>query len=347
MNITRRQILQSLAAGLVVSGIPATHAAGKKQRGSLKPPRLKAGDTVGLINPAGATFHPDDVAIARETMSALGLNMKTGEHLLDRHGYLGGTDENRAADINTMFADPEVDAILALRGGWGCNRLVARIDYKTVANHPKILMGYSDITGLLLALNAKTGLVTFHGPVGTSTWNQFSTDYVRKLLFDAEAFSMENPRELGDNLAQKENRVLTITGGKARGKLVGGNLSVLVAMVGSGYLPDFNGKILFIEDVREEVYRIDRMITQLKLAGILGQISGFIFGNCKDCLPGKGFGSLTLEEVFADHVKPLGIPAWYGSMIGHIDKKFTVPLGVEAEIDADAGRITLLEPAVV
>jgi len=348
MNITRRQILQSIAAGLVVSGIPAAYAAGKKgPQASLKPPRLKAGDTVGLINPAGATFHPDDVNIARETMTALGLKMKTGEHLLDRHGYLGGSDKNRAADVNAMFADPEISAVLALRGGWGCNRLVDLVDYKTVARNPKILMGYSDITGLLLALNAKTGLVTFHGPVGTSTWNQFSTDYVKKLLFDAEAYSMENPRELGDNLAQKENRVLTITPGKARGKLVGGNLSVLVAMVGSEYLPDFSGKILFIEDVREEVYRIDRMLTQLKLAGILGHISGFIFGNCKDCNPGKGFGSLTLEEVFADHVKPLGIPAWYGSMIGHIDKKFTIPLGIEAEIDADAGRITLLEPAVV
>jgi muramoyltetrapeptide carboxypeptidase len=346
MNITRRQILQSLAASLVVSAIPATHAAGKKDHASLKPPRLKAGDTVGLINPAGATFHPDDVNIARETLAALGLKMKTGEHLLDRHGYLGGTDEHRAADINTMFADPEVDAILALRGGWGCNRLIDRIDYKTVARHPKILMGYSDITGLLLALNAKTGLVTFHGPVGTSTWNEFSTEYVKKLLFDGEAFSMENPREIGDGLAQKEFRVLTINPGKAKGKLLGGNLSVLAAMVGSDYLPDFKGNILFVEDVREEVYRIDRMMTQLKLAGILGQISGFIFGNCKDCLPGRGFGSLTLEEVFADHIKPLGIPAWFGSMIGHMDKKFTIPLGVEAEIDAEAGRITLLEPAV-
>jgi len=347
MNITRRNILQLIGASLIVGGIPVTHASGKKPHATLKPPRLKAGDTVGLINPAGATFQPDDVAVAREMMAALGLSLKTGAHLLDRHGYLAGTDRNRADDINSMFADPEVTAILTLRGGWGCNRLLDLIDYKTVSKHPKILMGYSDITSLLLALHAKTGLVTFHGPVGTSTWNQFSTNYVQKLLFNAETFSMENPSDTGDNLAQTEDRVLTINGGTAKGRLLGGNLSVLTAMVGSGYLPDFRGNILFVEDVGEEIYRVDRMLTQLKLAGILRQLSGFIFGRCSDCEPGQGYASLTLQEVFADHIKPLGIPAWYGSMIGHMEKKFTVPLGIESSIDADAGRITLLEPAVV
>ena len=347
MSITRRHILQMLGAGLIVSRIPVTQAYGATSHATLKPPRLKAGDTVGLINPAGATFHADDVAIATEMMAALGLSMKTGKHLLDRYGYLAGTDKDRAADVNSMFADPEVAAILTLRGGWGCNRLLDLLDYKTIRQNPKILMGYSDITSLLLALNAKTGLVTFHGPVGTSTWNRFSTSHVQKLLFDAAAFSMENPRETGDNLTWVDDRVLTINGGKAKGQLLGGNLSVLTAMVGSDYLPDFKGNILFLEEVREEVYRVDRMLTQLKLAGILGQISGFIFGKCSDCDPGKGFGSLTLEEVFDDHIKPLGIPAWYGSMIGHMDKKFTIPLGIEAEIDADRGIISLLEPAVV
>jgi muramoyltetrapeptide carboxypeptidase len=158
---------------------------------------------------------------------------------------------------------------------------------------------------------------------------------------------MENPVEIGDNLAQTEDRVLTINGGTAKGRLLGGNLSVLTAMVGSDYLPDFRGSILFIEEVREEIYRVDRMLTQLKLAGILDQLSGFIFGKCSDCDPGKGFASLTLEEVFDDHIKPLGIPAWYGAMIGHIEKKFTMPLGVAAEIDAGLGKISLLEPAVV
>jgi muramoyltetrapeptide carboxypeptidase len=347
MSITRRQILQLVGAGLLVSQAPVTIAAGRLSNPTLKPPRLKAGDTVGLINPAGATFHPDDVAIARETLAALGLNMKAGKHLLDRYGYLAGSDEARAADINDMFADREVDAIFTLRGGWGCNRLLDLLDYSSIAKHPKILMGYSDITSLLLALNAKTGLVTFHGPVGTSTWNEYSTNFVKKLLFNAEVFSMENPKETGDNLIRVKDRVLTISDGRAKGKLLGGNLTVLTAMVGSKYLPDFESNILFLEDVGEDIYRVDRMLTQLKLSGILGQISGFVFGTCSKCKPGEGYGSLTLEEVLDDHIKPLGIPAWYGSMIGHIENKFTVPLGIEAEIDAGSGKISLLETAVL
>jgi muramoyltetrapeptide carboxypeptidase len=346
MSITRRQIIQMLGAGLIVSQASIANAARKHSGSALKPPRLKAGDTVGLINPAGATFHPDHVAIAEETLAALGLKMKAGQHLLDRYGYLAGSDKARAADVNDMYADKDVNAILTLRGGWGCNRLLDLLDYKLIARNPKILMGYSDITSLLLALNAKTGLVTFHGPVGISTWNEFSTQIVKKLLFNAEAFSMENPTETGDSLIRTKDRVLTINGGTAKGKLLGGNLSVLTAMVGSQYLPDFKDNILFLEEVGENIYRVDRMLTQLKLAGILNKISGFVFGKCSDCGPGKGFGSLTLEEVFDDHIKPLGIPAWYGSMIGHIENKFTIPLGVEAEINADTGKISLLEPAV-
>ncbi len=346
MTISRRHVLQMLTTGLIISHIPLTNASTKATGAVLKPPRLQAGDTVGLINPAGATFHPVDVTVVEETLAALGLGMKAGEHLLDRYGYLAGEDKARAKDVNNMFADPDVSALLSLRGGWGCNRLLDLLDYEAISRNPKILMGYSDITSLLLAINAKTSLVTFHGPVGISTWNQYSTNFVKKLLFNAEAFSMENPRDTGDNLAQVSDRVITITGGKAKGRLLGGNLSVLTSMVGSDYLPNFEGSILFLEEINEDIFRVDRMLTQLKLAGILGRISGFIFGKCKECNPGEGFGSLTLEEVFADHIEPLGIPAWSGTMIGHMDKKFTIPLGIEAEIDADKGIISLQEPAV-
>jgi len=268
-------------------------------------------------------------------------------HLMDRYGYLAGTDEARAADINSMYADPEVDAIITLRGGWGCNRILDLIDYKTISKNPKIIMGYSDITSLLLAFYAKTSLVTFHGPVGISTWNEYSTDFVKRLLFEGESFTMENPTDIGDNLTQVKNRIQTIHGGQAQGKLLGGNLSVLTAMVGSDYMPEFKGNILFLEEVGEDIYRVDRMLTQLKLAGILGGRSGFDFGKCSDCDSGESYGSLTLEEVLDDHIKPLGIPAWYGSMIGHISDKFTIPLGVEAIVDADMGSIQLLEASVI
>jgi muramoyltetrapeptide carboxypeptidase len=344
MTIERRAFIKTLGLGLAAIHVPSSLAA---QTATIRrPPRLKEGDTVGLINPAGATFLKDDIAVVTETMAALGLKVKSGAHLLDRYGYLAGRDNDRADDINEMFDDGSVNAVLAVRGGWGCNRILPLIDYDLIRRHPKILMGYSDITSLLVAIYARSGVITFHGPVGTSTWNQFSVDYVRRILFNGEKVQMRNPPASGDVLAKTKDRVETITPGTARGRLVGGNLSVLAAMVGSGYLPDWKGTILFLEETDEHIYRVDRMLTQLKLAGILEKLSGFVFGKCTNCGPGEGYGSLTMEELLQDHIVPLGIPAWYGAMIGHIENKFTVPVGCDVEIDATEGAITILEPAV-
>lgn len=312
----------------------------------VKPKRLEPGDTVGLVSPASITFDPVLIDIVREILTALELKMKLDPSALNRWGYFAGTDAERAGAINAMFADPDVDAVLALHGGWGSARVLPMLDYELIAKHPKIFVGYSDITALLLALYARSGLVTFHGPTGNSTWNNFSADYFRRMVFDGEALTMENPKDLGDNLAQVQDRIRTITPGTARGRLAGGNLTVLSSIVGSEYLPDWKGHILFLEDINEEIYRIDRMLTQLKLAGVLEKISGFVFGKCTDCDAGSGFSSFTLEEVLNDHIRPLGIPAFHGSMIGHVKNKFTVPLGIEVEIDATQGVITLLEPAV-
>jgi muramoyltetrapeptide carboxypeptidase len=298
------------------------------------------------VSPASATWLTDELAIIKEFLAALGLKVKVGPHVLDRYGYLAGSDADRATDINAMFADDSVDAILCVRGGWGSNRILSRLDYKTIAAHPKIILGYSDITALLTAIYAKTGLVTFHGPVGVSTWTPFSVDALRRVLFNGEACTLANPKTEGDSIVVTRDRIQTITPGTARGRLVGGNLTVLSAMLGSEYLPEWAGTILFLEDTNENVYRIDRMLTQLKLAGVLDKISGFIWGKCTKCTPGDGYGSLTLEEVLDDHIKPLKIPAWQGAMIGHVDSQFTVPVGIQAEINAERGTITLLEPAV-
>jgi len=311
-----------------------------------KPARLKAGDTVALINPAGATFNSVDVDVARETLGALGLNVKLGQYVLGRRGYFAGTDDERARDLNAQFADSNVRGIFTVRGGWGSSRLLPLIDFGLIRKNPKVLMGYSDITVLLMAIHAQTGLVTFHGPVGISSWNSFTVQFVRQILFDGQAVTLKNPTEVGDNLTQVEDRVQVITPGTARGKLLGGNLTVLSAIIGSPYVPDWRGAILFLEDTEEGIYRIDRMLTQLKLAGVLNQISGFVFGKCTRCGPGESYGSLTLEEVLYDHIRPLGIPAWFGAMIGHIPRVFTLPIGIEAEIDAAAGTFRMLEPAV-
>jgi len=343
----RRRFLQHLSLLPLPFGLVS---AGENQAGGgpiIKPGRLKPGDTVALINPAGATFNSVDVDVARETLGALGLNVKLGEYVLGRRGYFAGTDDERARDVNAQFADPAVRGIFTVRGGWGCSRLLPLVDFSLIRKNPKVVMGYSDITALLLAVHAQTGLVTFHGPVGISSWNSYTVQFVRQILLEGQAVAMTNPKEIGDNLTQVEDRVQVITPGTARGKLLGGNLTVLSAIIGSPYLPDWRGAILFLEDTEEGIYRIDRMLTQLKLAGVLNQISGFVFGKCTKCGPGESYGSLTLEEVLNDHIRPLGIPAWFGAMIGHIPKVFTLPIGIQAEIDAAAGAIRLLEPAVV
>ena len=188
--------------------------------------------------------------------------------------------------------------------------------------------------------------MTFHAPNALSSWPAFSVDHFRRVVFEGEALTMANPPASEDRLVQRENRTRAITPGRARGRLVGGNLTVLTALVGTPYLPSFDGAILFLEDVREDIYRVDRMMTQLSLAGLLGRIRGLVFGSCSKCGPGESYGSLTLEEVLDEHVKPLGIPAYEGAMIGHQERQFTVPIGIEVEMDAAAGTIAMLEPAV-
>ena len=336
MSISRRQLIANLGLAAIATQLPSAAQTNSYLPSLIKPPRLNVNDTVGLINPAAFSY-PQEIEPINKILSQLGLKVKLGTHIFDRYGYLGGKDADRAADVNAMFADSSVQAILTVQGGWGCNRILPLLDYQLIRNHPKIIMGFSDITSLLLAIYARSGVVTFHGPVGISTWSNFTVDSLKQVLFNPQTITFQNSNQM---------RVQTITPGKNKGKLVGGNLSVLAAMVGSDYLPDWKNSILFVEEVGEEVYRIDRMLTQLKLAGILDDISGFIFGQCNKCEPEQPQESLTLEQMLFEHIRPLNIPAWYGSMIGHIRDIFTLPIGSEVEIDAVAGTIKLLEPAV-
>jgi len=317
-------------------------------RALVKPRRLQSGDTVGVVTPATATYQEVELDIVRESLEALGLKVKVGEHVMNRRGSLGGQDRDRAADINRFFADRDIRAIVPTRGGWGSARLLPHLDYDLIARNPKILLGYSDITALHTAIHARTGLVTFHGPNGGGRWDSYSLDWVKRILFSGEAVTFSNPKTTNDRnvLTQIDNRTRTITPGRARGRLLGGNLTVLTAILGSPYVPSFDDAILFLEDVEEQWYRIDRMMTQLKIAGILDRLRGFVFGTCTDCSTGTGYASLTLEEILADHIKPLGIPAWQGAMIGHGMPQWTLPVGLEVEIDAAAGTMTMSGAAV-
>jgi muramoyltetrapeptide carboxypeptidase len=351
MRAGRREFLGAAAAGaawpLVAGAAPGGAAQAARPAGRIvRPQRLRPGDPVGLVAPASANFESVDIEIAQEVARAFGLEPRLGEHVRDRHGYLAGTDVSRAADVNRFFTDPSVKAVLAIQGGWGCARVLPHLDWEAIRRNPKVVAGFSDITGLHCGLHAKAGLVTFHAPVLLSSWPPFSVEHFKRVVFDGEAVSMANPPGGQDRLVQRENRTRTITPGQARGRLVGGNLTVLTALVGSPYVPSFDGAVLFLEDVREDIYRVDRMLTQLRLSGLLDRIRGFVFGACSKCEPGEGYGSLTLEEVLDEHVKPLGVPAYAGAMIGHQERQFTVPVGVEVEVDASAGVIRMLEPAV-
>jgi muramoyltetrapeptide carboxypeptidase len=342
--MNRRHFLGNsvLATAVMALGSNTSNAAtAPTQR--LLPPSLRVGDTVGLVSPSAASDDSFNYQLAKEVLETLGFKVKMGAHVADRRGYLAGSDADRAADLNGMFADKDVKAVICARGGSGAARILPLLDYAMIRKNPKVLLGFSDITALHCALQAKAGLVTFHGPMGTSSWNRFNVDQFKRVFLERELLEYRNSEDAGDELVQKRNRTVTINEGKARGALVGGNLTVLTALAGTPYMPDFSGKILFLEEVSEAPYRVDRMLSTLKLMGALDKISGFIFGECTDCGPGEGYGSLTLEQILDDYIRPLNIPAYRGAMIGHIREQFIVPVGGVVEMDAGAGRFRLLE----
>lgn len=314
----------------------------------IRPRHLRPGDLIGLINPSGAIHEREPYSLTHETLGALGFRVREGAHLRARYGHMAGTPQQRADDIHALFADPEVAGILAVTGGSGANRVLPLLDYGLIGRQPKFLGGFSDLTALISAVHVKTGLVTFHAPLGRSEWNAFSVDHFKAVVMDGAAHTLRNTLQPGDDLVPREGRITTLRGGTAQGPLLGGNLAVLTSLAGTPYMPDLNGAILFLEDVNEYVYRVDRMLSTLLLGGALERLAGVVLGGFTDCPPSEGsFGSLTLDEVFDDYFGPLQVPVYRGAQFGHVKRKFTLPLGVRAEIDADAGTVRLLEAAVV
>jgi muramoyltetrapeptide carboxypeptidase len=313
----------------------------------VRPARLRQGDTVGLVCPAGFVGDRFGIEQVSETVRAMGLVPRPGKHLLSREGYLAGTDEERAADLHAMFADDSVRGIFAVRGGWGCQRVLPHLDFDLIRAHPKLLLGSSDITALLLAIRGRTGLVGIHGPNAGHSWPQPVWRDFRSLAFEAATPLHAVPAWTGPGLAPRGERVRTFGKGKATGRLMGGNLSVLAAMVGTPWLPDLAGAILFLEETNEAEYRIDRMLTQLGQAGILKSLAGVVFGQCTNCgNPGAPYSNYTVFEVMDHHFRPLGIPAFHGLRIGHVSDTICLPVGAAARINADAGTLQILEPAV-
>lgn len=343
--IDRRTFSRLLA--VAASAIPfasSAHTIASPRR-IVKPKRLAEGDTVGLVLPASAVFESDEVMIAKEQLEILGFRVVIGSHALDRHGYFAGTDRDRAADLNRMFADDRIAGIVCYTGGWGSPRVLPHLDYELIARKPKVLIGFSDITALLNTIHQRTGLVTFHGPVGGSAFNEYTLENFRRVVMTAEAPGvLAQPPKKPNELVDRTNRILRVSPGKATGRLAGGNLTLLAALMGTPYEIDTRGAIVFTEDVREELYRIDRMLTQLALGGKFADAAGVVFGRCTDCsFRGSSF---SLEDILRDRFGGAGKPMISGLSFGHIENKLTLPVGVKATLDADAGTLSIDEAAV-
>ncbi len=330
----------SAAAVLSRSGVAAPPAS------VIKPKRLAEGDLVGLVLPASAAFEADSIALAKEQLEAIGLKVQVGRHAYDRWGYFAGFDRDRAEDINAMFADDAIAGIVCYTGGWGSPRVLPYLDYNLIARKPKVIIGFSDITALLNAIYKRTRLVTFHGPVGGSNLDPYSLENFRRVVMTAEpAGELRPPEKKPTELIDRTNRIIRLSPGTATGRLVGGNLTLVASMMGTPYEIVTDGAILFLEDVREDLYRIDRMLSQLFLGGKLNRLAGFVFGRCSQCnYEGPSF---SLEEILRDRFGSLGVPAIAGLSFGHIEQKLTLPIGVTATLDADAGTLRLDEAAVL
>lgn len=309
----------------------------------LIPPRLQTGDVIGLVTPASAVADPARVEAGTRYLERRGFRVRIGANVGKVHGYLAGTDQDRASDLHQMLLDPEVKAVIALRGGYGMTRVLPLLDFSLFRQHPKILVGYSDITALLLSVYTHAGLISFHGPMVAVDFGG-TIDANTEHLF----WEMVGGRFVGKEIVVADPPSRSVyRAGKARGRLLGGNLSLLAAMAGTPHLPDFSGCILFVEEIGEEPYRVDRMFTQLLQTGALKGVVAVLAGQFTDCAPKETSGpSLSIEDVLRSVAEELAVPFLAGCRFGHVESLLTFPVGLLAEVDTVRASITLLESAV-
>ncbi len=301
------------------------------QKPIVKPPRLAPGDTIGIVAPA-SPFSRERFNQGVAVLESMGFRVSFDDDLFLKQGYLAGTDARRADFINRLFADRKIRAIVCARGGFGAMRILSLLDYETIQKHPKIFVGFSDISALLSVLDTRCGLVTFHGPMVTTladTGQETKEALLAALTSDVKL-----------ELAPANGRVIKT--GQASGPMAGGNLTTLCHLVGTPYAPSYNGKIVFFEEKGEAAYRIDRMLSQMKLAGCFEGLAGLVLGSFEDCGGIDEVGRIT-AEMFKD----TDIPVLAGFDIGHGRTNITIPLGIEATLDTDRQRLAFHESATV
>ena len=328
--------------------------------GTIKPRALKPGDSVAIVAPSGI---PSEEALEHgvKFFESLGLKVKMGESVKRRFGYLAGSDEERALDLMRAWSDPEVGAIIAARGGYGAMRILPFLDFERIRRSPKILLGYSDITALHLAIWKEARIITLHGPIAEIKAPPMNK-YNRERLVDT-LFGLWPPGELEDpepenvdlfspqKLSPERGCLSFIEPGKAQGKLVGGNLSLIASTIGTRWEIDTKGNVLFLEDVGEKPYRIDRMLCQLQLSGKLKDASGFCLGSFTDCEADPDHPSFTIDEVLRNYFSGTGKPCITKLPVGHGKFNGTIPMGIEVCIESCANhsippKVSFLEKAL-
>jgi muramoyltetrapeptide carboxypeptidase len=311
----------------------------------VRPARLKRGDLIGLVTPGG----PIRVEQLKETIEKLeGMGFRTtyDDSVLSEYGYFAGRDQERADELMQMFNRTEVDGIWCVRGGYGSIRILDLLDYRIIEQNPKVFVGYSDITAIHTAIFKETGLVTYHGPVGISDFNRFSVKSLQKVIMEPESPYKYPYRREKDTRENPEFERYTIRGGEAEGLLTGGNISVLDSMIGSRYEPDFENRLVYLEEIEEKTYRVDKMLFHLLSATSLKKAAGIVMGVFSDCNINDE-PRLSLRDAIHDLLEPLGIPVSYGHSFGHINRMVTIPNGIRARLDADRNSLMLLEEAVL
>lgn len=341
----RRSFIHALAAALAAPGfgagiaVQAMEATKPAPLARVLPRGLRPGSTVGIVCPASGA-NTSDIRDFVEVCRYWGVKVKVGKNFSKRTGYLSAPDQDRASEFMQFIEDPDVDAVVCARGGYGVMRILPMLDFTSIRQAGKIIMGFSDITALLVAANQLSGMVTFHGPVASSTFDDFTVKSLRETVVSE---TIQAP------LAFSSQKLTTIVPGVAQGKLTGGNLALVVSTLGTKYEIDTTDSILFLEEINEEPFRVDRMLTQLWLAGKLQSCKGIALGNFRDCQAHSTSispVSFSLEQVFEQRLSTLGIPVMYGLPFGHVRSKLTMPLGVQAELDASSKSLRILETAV-
>lgn len=310
----------------------------------LTPKRLKTGDTIGLISPSSPMLDSEKLHRSISYFERNGYNVKLGKHVEKENGYLAGSDHERLDDLHSMFADKEVKAIFSLRGGYGAIRIVDKLNYELIRKNPKIFVGFSDITILQLAIYQKSKLVTFAGPmVNTYFGSEELNDYVEEQFWNLLTVS----KKVGKITNPNSEKIFVLNKGRGEGKLLGGNLSSLLSLSGTEYLPSFRNSILFMEEINEPPYKIDRMFSQLKLQKILNSSKGIILGRFVDCYEQDAAKkSLSLNDIIIEYFQGIKKPVIYNVKHGHIKENITLPIGANCKLNASRSFFEITQSVV-